>query len=44
LIRSLQKDIGEDIPWLGFYGYGEIGPIEEHNCFHNFTAVVAAVY
>lgn len=44
LITSLQRDIGEDIPWLGFYTYGEIGPIEEHNCFHNFTAVVAAVY
>jgi hypothetical protein len=44
LIASLQRDIGEDIPWLGFYTYGEIGPIEEHNCFHNFTAVVAAVY
>jgi hypothetical protein len=38
------KFIGEDIPWIGLYTYGEIGPIEEHNCFHNFTAVVAAVY
>jgi small ligand-binding sensory domain FIST len=44
LIASLQRELGEDVPWLGFYGYGEIGPIEEHNCFHNFTAVVAAVY
>jgi hypothetical protein len=44
LIASLQRDLGEDIPWLGFYGYGEIGPIEEYNCFHNFTSVVAAVY
>lgn len=44
LIKFLQKKTGEDIPWIGFYGYGEIGPIREHNCFHNFTAVVAAVY
>jgi hypothetical protein len=44
LLVSLQKDIGEDIPWLGFYGYGEIGPIEKQNCFHNFTSVVAAIY
>ncbi len=44
LIRSLQKDIGEDIPWMGFYTYGEIGPVREFNCFHNFTAVVAAIY
>ena len=44
LIRSLQHDIGGDIPWLGFYTYGEIGPIARYNCFHNFTSVVAAVY
>ena len=44
LIKSLQQDIGEDIPWMGFYTYGEIGPVREYNCFHNFTAVVAAVY
>ena len=44
LIRSLQKDIGEDVPWIGFYTYGEIGPISKFNCFHNFTAVVTAVY
>lgn len=44
LIRSLQKEIGADIPWIGFYTYGEIGPVTGYNCFHNFTAVVAAVY
>jgi hypothetical protein len=44
LVKSLQKNIGQDIPWIGFYTYGEIGPIKEHNCFHNFTAVVIAVY
>ena len=44
LITSLQKDIGGDIPWIGFYGYGEIGPVADHNCFHNFTTVVSVVY
>lgn len=44
LIRSLQQEIGADIPWLGFYSYGEIGPVVGYNCFHNFTSVVAAVY
>jgi hypothetical protein len=44
LISSLQKDLGEDIPWIGFYSFGEIGPIAKSNCFHNFTAVVVAVY
>lgn len=44
LIRSLQEAVGKDIPWMGFYTYGEIGPIAHYNCIHNFTAVVAAVY
>jgi hypothetical protein len=44
LISSLQKDMGGDIPWIGFYGYGEIGPVADHNCFHNFTSVLAVVY
>jgi hypothetical protein len=44
LIRALQADVGKSIPWLGFYSYGEIGPIESYNCFHNFTTVVTAVY
>lgn len=44
LIKSLQKELGEGIPWIGFYSYGEIGPIGSSNCFHNFTSVIVAVY
>jgi hypothetical protein len=44
LIRTIQKDIGEEIPWMGFYTYGEIGPITISNCFHNFTSVISVVY
>jgi hypothetical protein len=44
LIRTLQEEVGSDIPWLGFYSYGEIGPVKELNCFHNFTSIVVAVY
>jgi len=44
LLQSLQEDIGADLPWIGFYTYGEIGPISSYNCIHNFTAIVAAVY
>lgn len=44
LLASLQHEFPGDVPWIGFYTYGEIGPIGRHNCFHNFTAVVAAVY
>lgn len=44
LISTLQRELGGDVPWIGFYTYGEIGPISTYNCFHNFTSVVAAVY
>jgi small ligand-binding sensory domain FIST len=44
LLKQLQDEVGADVPWLGFYTYGEIGPVGDHNCFHNYTAVVAAVY
>ena len=44
LIRGLQQEVGEGIPWIGLYTYGEIGPVVSNNCFHNFTSVVAAVY
>ena len=44
LLRLLQEEIGTDLPWIGFYTYGEIGPISGYNCIHNFTAVVVAIY
>ena len=44
MIKSLQDDFGRDVPWLGFYSYGEIGPIRQLNSFHNFTSVIIAVY
>jgi len=44
LLRLLQTGVGADLPWIGLYSYGEIGPISGYNCIHNFTAVVAAVY
>jgi hypothetical protein len=44
LLKSLQENIGHDLPWVGFYTYGEIGPVAHYNCIHNYTAVIAAVY
>jgi small ligand-binding sensory domain FIST len=32
------------VPWIGLYTYGEIGPIGGRDYFHNYTAVVLAVY
>jgi small ligand-binding sensory domain FIST len=44
LAQSLWKDFGEDMPWMGLYTYGEIGPIANTNFLHNFTSVIVAVY
>jgi hypothetical protein len=44
LLASLQRKIRQDAPWIGLYTYGEIGPVGERNCYHNYTAVVLAVY
>jgi hypothetical protein len=44
LLKTLRQQIGPDVPWLGVYTFGEIGPVGEHNYFHNFTAVVTAIY
>lgn len=44
LSRSLWRGIGEGLPWMGLYTYGEIGPIAGHNVLHNFTSVIVAVY
>jgi hypothetical protein len=33
----------EEVPWLGFYGYGEIAPIGSVNNFHNYTSVIVAL-
>src|ERR671921_891136 len=43
LLRQFRQAVGPDVPWAGFYTYGEIGPVGKHNCYHNYTAVVLAL-
>src|SRR5918993_82060 len=43
ILRRFRQAVGPDVPWVGFYTYGEIGPVGEHNCHHNYTAVVLAL-
>jgi small ligand-binding sensory domain FIST len=43
LLRQFRQAVGPDVPWAGFYTAGEIGPVGEHNCYHNTTAVVLAL-
>ncbi len=44
LLEELRQQIGPDVPWLGFYSYGEISPVGERNYFHNYTVVLTAIY
>jgi len=42
LVRQLHDQLPATV-WFGFYTYGEIGPFAGHNCFHNYTSVLAAI-
>lgn len=44
LLDTLRQRIGPDVPWMGFYSFGEISPVGENNCFHNYSAVLTAIY
>lgn len=43
MIAIMQETIGDDIPWIGLYAYGEICPIKNCNCLHSFTGVLSVV-
>ena len=44
ILRSLQQTLGAEVPWIGIYGYGEIGPVGNLNQFHNYTLSLLALY
>jgi len=44
LLETLRGRVGPDVPWLGFYTFGEIAPVGERNYFHNYTVVLMALY
>jgi hypothetical protein len=43
-LNDIQQKIGPKTPWIGFYTLGEIGPVGNYNCFHNYSIVLAALY
>ncbi|MBF0442768.1 MAG: FIST C-terminal domain-containing protein [Oligoflexales bacterium] len=43
-IDTIRGLIGTNVPTVGFYSYGEIGPVNNINCFHNYTAVLLVIY
>jgi hypothetical protein len=44
LITRLQELVSPTVPWIGFYTYGEIGPVNRQNHFHNYSAVVSVLH
>ena len=43
LLSRFRQSVGPDVPWAGFYAFGEIGPVEEHNNRNLYTAVALAL-
>jgi hypothetical protein len=43
LLRQFRQSLGPEVPWAGFYTFGEIGPVAGHNLRHLYTAVVLAI-
>jgi hypothetical protein len=44
LLKMLRQQVGPEVPWLGFYTFGEIAPVGERNYFHNYTVVLTVIY
>lgn len=44
LLETMRGHIGPDVPWLGFYTFGEIAPVGRYNHFHNYTVVLTVIY
>ena len=42
-LQKLQSPFGPDVPWIGFYCYGEIAPVKDINFMHNYTTVVTVI-
>jgi hypothetical protein len=43
LLKRFRQSLDPEAPWAGFYTWGEIGTVEEHNDRHLYTAVVLAL-
>ncbi len=44
IVEPLQREVGGDVPWLGFHTYGEVAPINGTPRYHNYTVVLCALY
>src|SRR5665647_703317 len=42
-IDAIQDVLGKDIPWVGFYTYGELAPIGGKNYAHTATVALCVI-
>lgn len=42
-VRAMQEILGDQLPWLGYYAWGEIAPIGDQSYFHNYTFPLAVL-
>ena len=43
IVRPLQAEFSDSVPWLGFHTYGEIAPVVGERLYHNYTVVLCGV-
>jgi hypothetical protein len=43
LLKRFRQSVSPDVPWVGFYTIGEIGPVEEHNGINRFASIILAL-
>jgi hypothetical protein len=43
ILGQFRRSVDPDVPWVGYYCAGEIGPVEKHNNHHLYTSVVLAL-
>jgi hypothetical protein len=43
-VDPLQAILGKDVPWMGFYSYGEITPVGDIPQMHNYTVALWTLY
>lgn len=44
LVRPLREAVGDEVPWIGFHGYGEIAPVGGEARYHNYAVVLCALF
>lgn len=44
IVAPLQDKLGKQVPWIGFHSYGEIAPLKDKLCYHNYTVAIVALF